>query len=350
MVELESEDFEDKVPAGLKISPANFLSAPTDERFRSVIEGDNHQHQIIKINHKDGEVKTFGNFTRVTDTFSFETEDIREFCHITSGIFGTGFFSKPQCNHGAEMRFAVEHNQEQCPRENGSLEFFIVCQSRVEDCGTEPRKELKVLIKDSHILDTAAKHKMVILPGCKEGTDFNFLELCQKNGKLFLGDFPSNFEEKDCKKKTQFQCKLYNTEISKPSLKFSKFGTIDACNHPCNCPGVKEVSLFSGSNVCNKNEGGVNMGGQDFHNYGVMINVEGADMNHLTQAMHDTTVGTSQSPLPPSAGAPLSFQSPLHFDPTIPPPPYLSLPSSNVEVSEAPQPSVLPSQSLPFPW
>ena len=54
MVELESEDCQDKVPVGLKFSPANFLSAPTDEEFRGVIETDNDQHQIIKINKKEG--------------------------------------------------------------------------------------------------------------------------------------------------------------------------------------------------------------------------------------------------------------------------------------------------------
>ena len=133
MVELEPEDSHNKAPAGLKISPSHFLSAPADEGFREFIEGDNHGHQIIKINKKNGkfEVKTFGNFTRVTDSFCFETEDIREFCYITPGILGFG--SKPHCDHGAEMTFGVKHVGRECPHEDGSLEFYILCIGKVED-------------------------------------------------------------------------------------------------------------------------------------------------------------------------------------------------------------------------
>ena len=47
MVELELKDCSAGVPEGLKIAPAHFLSAPTNEEFRKFIEGDNHQHFLL---------------------------------------------------------------------------------------------------------------------------------------------------------------------------------------------------------------------------------------------------------------------------------------------------------------
>ena len=42
-------DCSDEVPEGLRFAPAHFLSAPTDEEYKKCIEGDNHEHFIIKI-------------------------------------------------------------------------------------------------------------------------------------------------------------------------------------------------------------------------------------------------------------------------------------------------------------
>ena len=266
MVELESEDCHDKVPDGLKISPAHFLSAPTDEGFREVIEGDKHEHHIIKINKKNGkyEAKTFGNFSRVTDKFCFETEDIREFCYITSGILGTGFGSKPHCNHGAKITFAVEHNGMGCPLEDGSLEFFIQCISKVKDGGKE---KVNFLYKVSYTLDQIASYKMKILPGDEEGVIFNFLKLCQDNGQLSLGNFPSKWKKKDCKKKVTFECKLYEKSSSSDWEQcYMKFGKIDPCIHPQPCSLLvketeeEEMNLASRLNSC------VNIGGQHSNN------------------------------------------------------------------------------------
>ena len=269
MVELESEDCHDKVPDGLKISPAHFLSAPTDEGFRGVIEGDSHEHHIIKINKKNGkyEAKTFGNFSRVTDKFCFETEDIREFCYITSGIWGTGFGSRPHCDHGAEMTFGVEHNRLECPLEDGSLEFFILCKSKVIDYGKDQAKEMIFLNEESQILDTATavSYRMEILPGCERGSIFKFLELCQKNGKLSLGNFPSEFKDKNCKKRAQFKCTLVKLTPQSEELKYTKFGKI-LCNHPQQCSLLVKETEEGELNLASRLNSRLNIRGQNSNN------------------------------------------------------------------------------------
>ena len=87
---------------------------------------------------------------------------------MTSGIFW-GLGSKPQCDHGTEMTFAVEQNLLECPLEDGSLEFFILCKSKVDDCGKDQVKELAFLDEGKRTLDNSATYKMEIWPGCEEG-------------------------------------------------------------------------------------------------------------------------------------------------------------------------------------
>ena len=145
MVELELKDCSAGVPEGLKIAPAHFLSAPTNEEFRKFIEGDNHQHFIIKIDKKHGkyEVSTFGSFTRVTDRFCFETSEIRDLCYLTTGYLW--FEGRPMCNHGAKTALAVKSDGENCPRENGSLELSLLCTGEVDRFQAENDGRVKLL-------------------------------------------------------------------------------------------------------------------------------------------------------------------------------------------------------------
>merc|ERR550532_1183999 len=81
LIELELDKKTDTVPEGLKISLAHFLSVPEDELFRNNLEGDNHEHHIVKVSQGDDgnfTMRKFGSFTRVTtDSFFFETEDLK---------------------------------------------------------------------------------------------------------------------------------------------------------------------------------------------------------------------------------------------------------------------------------
>ena len=87
MIEIELPDPTMTVPEGLRFAVAHFLTVP-EEGFRNIIEGDNHQHHIVKISPRDGgfDVAKFGAFTRVDDKFSFETEDLKNerLCHLTT--------------------------------------------------------------------------------------------------------------------------------------------------------------------------------------------------------------------------------------------------------------------------
>ena len=47
LIELELPRKSDTVPEGLKIAPAHFLSVPDDERFRNILEEDNHETVFV---------------------------------------------------------------------------------------------------------------------------------------------------------------------------------------------------------------------------------------------------------------------------------------------------------------
>ena len=126
LIELELPDDSETVPEGLKIAPVHFLSPPTDERFRNFIEGDKHEHHIVKIvQKKEGyEVEIIDSFIEIRDKFCFETEKFsnKSLCFITTVFMGFG--EKPFCSHGAQIRFAVSQITAKCPHQKGALETF----------------------------------------------------------------------------------------------------------------------------------------------------------------------------------------------------------------------------------
>ena len=92
LIELELVGDCETVPEGLKIAPVHFLSAPTDELFRNIIEGDKHEHHIVKIvQKKEGyEVEIIDSFVEIRDKFCFETEKFsnKPLCYITTVFMG----------------------------------------------------------------------------------------------------------------------------------------------------------------------------------------------------------------------------------------------------------------------
>merc|ERR550532_2189592 len=133
----------DHVPEGLKISPAHFLSVPDDERFRNILEEENHEHHLVQISQDDDgklSMKKFGSFTRVTDSFCFETEDLKTFCCLSITADSGEKEGKPVCNHGMSTTTAVTQQIGKCPHEDGTLESFVLCQSKILDFQKETLK------------------------------------------------------------------------------------------------------------------------------------------------------------------------------------------------------------------
>ena len=135
LLELELPTKFDTVPEGLKISPAHFLSVPDDESFRSP---ENHEHHIVKVSQDDdGEftMKKFGTFTRVTDNFCFETEDLKHqtFCYVTTTTLESGEKEEIlDCDCGVSTTTVVIQKEGKCPHEDGALDSFVLCKSRIE--------------------------------------------------------------------------------------------------------------------------------------------------------------------------------------------------------------------------
>ena len=74
LVEIELPENSMTVPEGLKFAIANFLTAPT-EKFREDIEGDNHEHYMVKIGMKNEGFVKLESTTRIDGRFSIETEN-----------------------------------------------------------------------------------------------------------------------------------------------------------------------------------------------------------------------------------------------------------------------------------
>jgi len=114
VIEMELPDHSMTVPEGISIAPAHFLTAPDDD-FREHIEGNNHEHHIIKIivNNGNLEMRLFGSFTRVDDRFSFATPELHneKLCFLTTGILNKLLFGPDptcnHCNHGNTKTFVV---------------------------------------------------------------------------------------------------------------------------------------------------------------------------------------------------------------------------------------------------
>ena len=239
MIEIELPDPSMKVPEGLKFAVAHFLTVP-EERYRNVIEGDNHQHHIVKIAPRphggDFVVKKFGAFTRVDDKFSFETEDLKNqsLCHLTTGWFGGEY---PHCKHGSVQTFLVGWKEHICPHATNALDLYLVCHSKQSD-SIEGRKILRNLTF-KHDITPGQKFQIVTILGSEsKPLTFSFLELCKENGMKKLRTIQSSLEV-DCKQNPQpinfLIYRLKNKEGEKEELVKEYGDYIQQCEHDEEC-------------------------------------------------------------------------------------------------------------------
>ena len=250
LIELELQSKSDVVPEGLRISVAHFLSAPDDEIFRNALEGDNHQHHLVKIfqDAEDGErkVKVLDSFTRVGDSFCFETESLagERLCHlvITTGLSGEEE-EKPVCHHGVSTTTAVIQTEGKCPNEDGALQCYVLCKSRVQAFRVENEGNIKVLDSKTifyHSLEKTSDYMLIITPGAGRCV-FNFRNLCKSNGTHYLGNFPNKIEAKNCKSTSKVHLEL-KERVPHPDLWDQKtllIRDIEACQHEDECKFVE---------------------------------------------------------------------------------------------------------------
>ena len=123
-------------------------------------------------------MRKFGSFTRVTtDSFCFETEDLKNqtLCYLTvTADLGE---EKPECNHGISTTTAVIQADGTCPHEDGALDSFLLCESKILNFQKEHKRNIKILdtnTKRYHKLNRTSKYRMEIKPG-DNSTTFNFL-------------------------------------------------------------------------------------------------------------------------------------------------------------------------------
>ena len=213
---MELPDHSMTVPEGITIAPAHFLTAPDDD-FREDIEGNNHEHYIIKVvaTNENLEMRLFGSFTRVEDRFSFDTSELQngKLCFLTTGILSKllpGISPNPVCNHGITKIFVVSRKKRVCPHINRALALNLLCEDIVRNDGDKVAKYLErykeVCFNDEDDgkypwdqLSPNLKYELKIKFGeATKEIPFSFLKLCRSNGMLRLGDIDSQLQNVNC--------------------------------------------------------------------------------------------------------------------------------------------------------
>ena len=216
-----------------------------------MLEGDNHEHHIVEVSQdEDGKLsmRKFGSFTRVTDSFCFETEDLKSFCYIV--ITGDSGEEKPTCTHGISTTTAVIQRQDKCPHEDGALISYVLCESKLLDFQKENEGNIRILdsnTKHFHKLNRESKYKMEIQPG---GTiAFKFLDLCKSNGEHYLGHYPRNIEAKNCKNSFSVSLTLLELDDNEWDQKLSVIEPIERCQHQEECKLLTQHKSRAGTTL-----------------------------------------------------------------------------------------------------
>ena len=211
---MELPDHSMTVPEGISIAPAHFLTAPDDD-FREHIEGNNHEHHIIKIivNNGNLEMRLFGSFTMVEDRFSFATPELHneKLCFLTTGILNKLLFGPdPTCNHGNTKTFVVSRKIGISPHIDRALAVTLFCEDHADNASFLQEHFLKFeevcLDHGKYPWDQLTPNKeydMNITSGeatMKIPFSFSFYLLCKYNGKLRLGNIDSKLLNVSCKR------------------------------------------------------------------------------------------------------------------------------------------------------
>ena len=265
------------VPQGLKISPAQFLSAPEDGRFRKMIEGDKHKHHIVRIVKKEGgyELEIIDSFIEIRDKFCFETEKFcgKPWCYITTVFWGFG--ERAVCEHDALVKFVVSHHSTVCPHRRGALKLNILCKSLVETfmAGTE---NIKMEFPEEEFqLDTYSDFQL--MTSAEDGASFSFKELCKAAGRKTLGNLPRNIKEKNCKRNVDIDCRIMKRVDNIWESKLILDEILPRCLHMSDCEEqseeiTEEQMTPAGPSVANENSGSsINFGGERFLNQGTVV-------------------------------------------------------------------------------
>ena len=197
LVEIELPDHSMRVPEGLKFAIANYLTVPT-EKFREDIEGDNHEHYMVKIDMNNGEFMQIDSTTRIDDRFSIETENLKNqhLCTLAIGYFN-------YCSHGIHKTFLVSRKEQICPHISGAFNLKLYCKDNAKSLYEGQIKEGEVVemkYDDWALQDKHKDYKISVEFGNKKQEMlFSFSGLCYSNGKIKLGDIFSRLETFNCK-------------------------------------------------------------------------------------------------------------------------------------------------------
>ena len=156
---------------------------------------------------------------------------------VTTGTSGEEE-ERPVCNHGVSTTTAVIQTEGKCPHDDGALQSYVLCKGRVQHFQQKhDQTVIKVLDLDTdhyHNLDRLFNYKIVIKPG-DDGSIFNFMNLCRSNGIHYLGNYPNNFEKKNCQNTFKVSLKLLENQRNNWYQKLSLTLDIKRCEHAERC-------------------------------------------------------------------------------------------------------------------
>ena len=195
-------------------------------------------------------MRKFGSFTRVTtDSFCFETEDLKNqtLCYLTvTADLGE---EKPECNHGISTTTAVIQAEGMCPHEDEALDSFVLCESKILDFQNEHEGNIKIFDSNKkryHKLNRTSKYKMIIKQmddDRDDGSTFDFLDLCKHNGEHHLGNYPRNIKGKNCKNNLKVSLKLMQKDKTEWDQKLSLDRSIKSCLHEEDCQFLHQQEI-----------------------------------------------------------------------------------------------------------
>ena len=290
LVEIELPDHSMRVPEGLKFAIANYLTAPT-EKFREDIEGDNHEHYMVKIDISKGEFMQIDSTTRIDDRFSIETENLKNqhLCTLAIGYFN-------YCSHGIHKTFLVSRKEQICPHFNGAFDLKLYCKDNAKSLhkGQTIEGEVPEVVEKKYddwaLRDKQKDYKISVTFGNrKQEMSFSFYGLCESNGRIKFGDILSGLETINCKDPLP---RMIEFIISQKDLDYQHpfIHHILPCQHSHACNGGSGGSVDSPSPDANTMSGDI------------QGNVAGNPIQGNGASYQENVVGNHNTPIQISGG------------------------------------------------